>query len=64
MLVLVKEGERAFAFIAPLVCEQESVFNSVSMMNVEVDVKASSEFRCEGVDREHNIVHVAKPIWN
>ena len=50
-----------YTYVAPLVCEQESVFNSVSVMNVEVDVKDSSELRCKGVDRKHNIVHEAKP---
>ena len=59
--MLIKEGEITFVYIAPLVCEQESVFNSVSMMNVEVDVKDSSELRCKGVDRKHNIVYEAKP---
>ena len=53
--------EYLYTYVAPLVCEQESVFNSVSVMNVEVDVKDSSELRCKGVDRKHNIVHEAKP---
>ena len=31
------------------------------MVNVEVDVKDASERGCEGVDRKHDVVHVAKP---
>ena len=45
-----------------LVCEEESVFDAVSVVNVQVDIEDASERRCKGMDGKHDVVHVAKPI--
>ena len=44
-----------------LVCEEESVFDAVSVVNVQVDIEDASERRCKGMDGKHDVVHVAKP---
>ena len=44
-----------------LVCEEESVFDAVSVVNVEVYVKDASKSWCEGMDRQHNVINIAKP---